>query len=169
MSFLRKLGFLIPIAFLSACADGETGAGTEGGGNGTAGGGQGGAGQGGAGQGGGGGQGGEAGDGGQGGGGGAGGGGQFCYSPASSIPFERTCATSVDCELRFHMIDCCGTLAAVGIYEGDAAAFDMVEAMCQPVCDCVAKPTVADDGKTSDNAAAFQVSCVSGICKTSVP
>jgi hypothetical protein len=144
MSFLRKLGFLIPIAFLSACADGETGAGTEGGGNGTAGGGQGG-------------------------GGGAGGGGQFCYSPASSIPFERTCATSVDCELRFHMIDCCGTLAAVGIYEGDAAAFDMVEAMCQPVCDCVAKPTVADDGKTSDNAAAFQVSCVSGICKTSVP
>lgn len=154
MSFLRNLGFLITVAFLSACAGGETGAGTEGGGNGTAGGGQGGAGQGGA---------------GQGGGGGAGGGGQFCYTPASSIPFERTCATSADCELRFHMIDCCGTLAAVGIYEGDAAAFDMVEAMCQPVCDCVAKPTVADDGKTSDNAAAFQVSCVSGICKTSVP
>jgi hypothetical protein len=67
------------------------------------------------------------------------------------------------------MIDCCGTLAAVGINDSDAASFDAAEAMCQPVCDCVSKPTVADDGKTGDNPGAFQVSCVSGKCKTSVP
>jgi hypothetical protein len=67
------------------------------------------------------------------------------------------------------MIDCCGTLAAVGIHDSDAAAFDAAEAMCQPVCDCVAKPTVADDGKTSADPSAFQVSCVAGMCKTSAP
>jgi len=93
----------------------------------------------------------------------------FCYSPASSIPFDRACSVSADCDLKFHMIDCCGTLAAVGINDSDAAAFDVAEAPCQPVCDCVAKPTSADDGKTSADPAAFQVSCVNGLCKTSAP
>lgn len=76
---------------------------------------------------------------------------------------------AADCELKFHMIDCCGSLAAVGINDADAAAFDAAEAMCQSICDCLPMPTIADDGKTSQDPAAFQVSCDAGMCKTKVP
>lgn len=160
----------------AACSDGTGGGeggsadGGQGGDGGAGQGGNGGQGGGGAGQGGSGGQGGAGGaGGGQGGSGGAGGSAKFCYSPASSIPFDRTCSGSADCSLKFHMVDCCGSLAAVGINANDGAAFDAAESMCQALCDCVAKPTVADDGKSGNDSSAFQVSCVAGKCKTSVP
>ena len=156
MSLLQMMKSLVPMVLIIAIAACGGGGGGGSGGSGQGGAGQGGAGQGGAGQGG-------AGQGG----GGMGGGGQYCFSPVSSLPFDRTCAASMDCEIVFHAIDCCGSLAAVGINQTDAAAFGMAESMCQPICDCASKPTIGDDGKTT--ADTFTVDCVGGQCKTSVP
>jgi hypothetical protein len=41
--------------------------------------------------------------------------------------------------------------------------------MCQAICDCAPKPTIADDGKTADDNTKFKVDCGGGECVTSVP
>jgi hypothetical protein len=106
-----------------------------------------------------------------GGGGTAGGGGssgQYCYNPLPSGMFDQSCTQAADCALKFHMIDCCGSLAAVGINQAAAAAFDAAEQQCQAICDCVSQPTIADDGNSSTDPTAFQVDCAAGACSTSV-
>lgn len=89
--------------------------------------------------------------------------------PVADLQFDRTCATSNDCVLKFHYINCCGSLAAVGINTSDSTAFDEAESQCMPQCECAAGPTVADDGKTAMELGSFTVACVSNRCLTSAP
>lgn len=86
--------------------------------------------------------------------------------------FDRSCAESADCALGFHQLDCCGSLAALGISAEAAKLFAEAEAECMlqyPQCDCATKPTVADDGNSSPDNNAIQVSCVDGQCRSFVP
>ena len=86
--------------------------------------------------------------------------------------FDRSCAVTIDCALVLHQIDCCGSLAALGISADAAKLFAEAEAVCAmqyPQCDCLAKPTVADDGNSSPDNNAIAVSCVDGECRSFVP
>ena len=104
-------------------------------------------------------------------GGGGGSSGVDCSVAMTSFPaFDRTCSAPADCVLRFHQVDCCGSQVALGVNQADSADFDAAEAVCQsqyPGCGCAAMPTVADDGTTSGDPAAFSVDCVGGQCATS--
>lgn len=95
-------------------------------------------------------------------------GGDMPYFPA----FDRSCAATTDCALVLHQLDCCGSLAALGI-SGDAAPlFAAAEAECAmqyPDCDCLAQPTTADDGNSSPDINAIEVGCVDGQCRSFVP
>lgn len=94
-----------------------------------------------------------------------------CTAAPPEFPaFDPTCSAPADCVLKFHMVNCCGSMAATGVNQGDSAGFDAAEAVCQsqyPGCGCAAMPTVADDGTTSGDPAAFSVDCVGGQCVTS--
>jgi hypothetical protein len=86
--------------------------------------------------------------------------------------FDRTCAEPADCALGFHQVDCCGSLAALGISADAAKLFAEAEAECvmqYPQCDCLSKPTVADDGNSSPDNNAIQVGCIAGQCRSFVP
>lgn len=93
-----------------------------------------------------------------------------CYGPGSSFPaFPRQCAVDADCYVAVHQIDCCGSHAAGGIRAGSSAAFEAAEAtfrvVCPALCDCVARPTVCDDGRSAPEPA-ITVTCDKGTCTT---
>ena len=82
------------------------------------------------------------------------------------------CEKSEDCSLAFHQIDCCGTRTVWGIEKDEANDFALAEKMCTtqfPSCNCAPKPTVAEDGQSSDNDAVFQVECIENECRSLVP
>jgi hypothetical protein len=86
--------------------------------------------------------------------------------------FDRSCAAPADCALGFHQLDCCGSLAALGINADAAKLFAEAEAECMmqyPQCDCATKPTVADDGNSSPDNNVIAVDCVAGQCRSFVP
>lgn len=96
-----------------------------------------------------------------------------CGGDAPFFPeFDRACAEPADCALVFHQIDCCGSLAALGI-SGDAAKlFAEAEAECTmqyPQCDCPAQPTVADDGSGTPDNNTIEVTCLDAQCLSFVP
>lgn len=95
-------------------------------------------------------------------------GGDMPFFPA----FDRSCAAPTDCALVLHQLDCCGSLAALGISGEAAPLFAEAEAECvmqYPGCDCLAKPTTADDGNSSPDLDAIEVGCVDGQCRSFVP
>jgi len=86
--------------------------------------------------------------------------------------FDRSCAEPADCALVLHQVDCCGSLAALGISDDAAKLFSDAEAECMlqyPQCDCAAQPTVADDGSSTPDTNSIEVSCVDGQCRSFVP
>lgn len=145
---LQFIAYSITLLMAAACSSGGTGGGGTAGEGGA--GGQGGSGSGGA--------------------GGAGGGATAtCFTPVSTLTVNRACAMDADCAMADRAIDCCGSLATFGINKNDLAAFTAAEMMCQPICDCLSKPTVADDGKTVTDPTTVTVSCMGGTCMTAVP
>lgn len=82
------------------------------------------------------------------------------------------CEVDDDCTLAFHQVDCCGSRVAWGIATVDVGAFTEAESTCGmqlPVCDCIPKPTVADDGKTAETDDEFDVVCTNKVCRSFVP
>jgi hypothetical protein len=161
MNQLRLSFVLLGILALAACSGN-----VEGGGNG---------GSGGSGQGASGGQGGQGGSGGSGGTGvgGGGSGSVQCTGTTPTFPtFDKTCTTAADCVTKLHMVNCCGSMTAIGINATESAAFDAAEMTCQsqyPGCGCAAMPTTTEDGKTSMDDTLIQVDCLSGKCSTYLP
>jgi hypothetical protein len=84
----------------------------------------------------------------------------------------KACSISAGCIVVMHQIDCCGSMAAVGINHAshDTFAADEMQwvATC-PACRCVARPTIAEDGKTTTDAGAIKVECVNNVCRSYVP
>ncbi len=97
----------------------------------------------------------------------------MCGGDDPSFPtFDRSCTVPRDCAFVFHQIDCCGSLLALGINGESAKLFSEAEAQCQaqyPDCQCAPMPTIADDGKTVDDASLLEVACTDGECRTVVP
>ena len=90
---------------------------------------------------------------------------------ARSLHFDRACATEADCALLNHRLDCCGSEAALGISANGWAGAQRLELACissGPVCRCIAKQTVADDGKSFPEAASLKLRCVAGRCESFV-
>lgn len=84
---------------------------------------------------------------------------------------DRTCVTAADCALLNHQVDCCGTEVALGIAVTARAAAAQTELVCAaqwPVCKCVARETVADDGKTFTDPAQLNLRCMAGRCESFV-
>ena len=86
--------------------------------------------------------------------------------------FDRICGEMADCVLVFHQLDCCGSLAALGIDADAAELFAEAEAECvtqYPQCDCAPQPTVADDGSNTPDNGLIAVTCLNGLCLSFVP
>ncbi len=89
--------------------------------------------------------------------------------PANFPAFPKACETADDCAIGLHALDCCGSLIAIGIQIGDAQNFMEAEALCQsqyPLCDCVAKPTIAEDGASQTEGLQVGVACNDMQCET---
>lgn len=68
------------------------------------------------------------------------------------------------------MLDCCGTLKAIGMNASQGAAFDAAEAECDmqyPPCGCAGGPTQTEDGKTVMDMSMILLLCENGACNTS--
>lgn len=92
-----------------------------------------------------------------------------CTEAGSFPGFVKGCTNTPSCVSKLHQIDCCGTMAAIGINHSDSAAFDAAEAAWEascPRCKCPPGPTVAEDGKTGLNID-VKINCESQTCKTS--
>lgn len=81
---------------------------------------------------------------------------------------ERGCLDGMSCVAVTRQTDCCGTRAVTAVASSARVDFERDAATCGSRfldCDCVAGPTVADDGSTGDPDDVI-VECVSGTCRT---
>ncbi len=96
----------------------------------------------------------------------------MCTGMPRSFPtFNKACTGAGDCAIVLHQTDCCGSLAALGINQGERARFDRDEALCRsmyPGCDCAARPTLAEDGNQALSPTDISVDCRVGACTTFV-
>ena len=101
-----------------------------------------------------------------------------CIDDAGTVPVDvKLCGSTTECAIRTRMVDCCGSIVAVGVRADKAAAFAACEAERQkgiPPCDCIPKPTTAEDGKVLPDGGTASVLCSdrtgeSGLCRTFVP
>lgn len=83
---------------------------------------------------------------------------------------DKACVAAEDCAVVTHQLDCCGSLAALGIDADDVDAYNESEAACAaqfPGCECASKPTTAEDGQTEQDGQIVAV-CVEGMCQSAV-
>ncbi len=96
-----------------------------------------------------------------------------CESHGTTFPpQEKKCVAATDCYVANHMINCCGTMVAIGLNAADTQGeFPYLEGKCEaayPACGCASLPTAAEDGRTSADGT-IMVECTSGLCATYVP
>jgi hypothetical protein len=88
-----------------------------------------------------------------------------CGDMSTFPKFDKGCTADINCAYGLHQVDCCGSKIAIGFNHAYKDAFDKAElaweTACPAACDCLAKPTLAEDGKTG---AMFGVQCKSGVC-----
>lgn len=91
-----------------------------------------------------------------------------CSDPSTFPKFIRGCGTTDNCSFGLHQIDCCGSKVAIGFNHAERTRFDELEKVWEsscPACECLGRPTLAEDGKTGTS---FGVACVDGQCRTFV-
>jgi len=68
-----------------------------------------------------------------------------------------------------HVVDCCGTVRIRGIRADEGEHFRAFARACGTAgsCECLAGPSVTDDGRAVTPAAAVNVRCELGACVTS--
>jgi hypothetical protein len=74
-----------------------------------------------------------------------------------------------DCAAVTRQVDCCGSLIVTGVHADLAGMYTKAAAQCAsefPQCDCLNKPTSADDGSTDSGGVGASVDCVAGTCQT---
>jgi hypothetical protein len=67
------------------------------------------------------------------------------------------------------VIDCCGSVLATGIRADRKASLEQAAARCEDargLCECVARPTVRDDGSNAADEMATDADCVRAQCST---
>jgi hypothetical protein len=93
---------------------------------------------------------------------------RMCASDDSGFPdFRSGCRDTADCTQAFHQVDCCGTIAAIGVLESTHDEFLDVEDACRgeyDACRCAARPTQTDDGVVVSEVSDFDVECRGGLC-----
>lgn len=85
------------------------------------------------------------------------------------VAFDTACVRDTDCALVFHQLDCCGSLAALGISTSDWARFNANEAACrtqQDACECAPMSTTTQDGASSEDFARLGAHCLAGQCRS---
>ena len=96
-----------------------------------------------------------------------------CGSGKEVFPtFDKQCASTSDCALGIHQIDCCGSHLEIGFNASEVGAFQADEKACEsmlPLCECDARETIAEDGKSPSAGHPIVVTCDAGRCMTSVP
>jgi hypothetical protein len=96
-----------------------------------------------------------------------------CESHGTRFPWlEKGCVAASDCFVANHMVDCCGTLTAVGLNVSAQAAFTTAETKCAnayPGCGCAEGPTTTEDGKSQLGGGTIEVRCETDLCRTFVP
>ena len=93
---------------------------------------------------------------------------RICASDDSAFPeFRSLCREAADCTQAFHQIDCCGTIAAIGVLASSHDDFLAAEERCRgeyDACRCAARPTQTDDGVLVTELSEFDVACEAGAC-----
>lgn len=76
---------------------------------------------------------------------------------------SRDCVTADDCEISWSYLDCCGSGAATGVRKGTARP---AVAPARISCECLAQPTLLDDGQAAEDPAQIELACDAGTCTT---
>jgi hypothetical protein len=85
--------------------------------------------------------------------------------------YRRDCTSTSDCSVVTHMMDCCGSLIALGARADEKPRFVAKGGVCGnegAVCDCAARNTLAEDGEESPygDLQDVVVACTDNTCKT---
>ena len=86
--------------------------------------------------------------------------------------YDKTCAIDDDCAIGIHQIDCCGSMAAIGMNASELPRFEREESLCReslPICDCPTRPTETEDGNSAFDHDQIRVRCVDERCGTYIP
>ena len=81
--------------------------------------------------------------------------------------FDRTCLTANDCASLTHQLDCCGSQAFIGVAASTLSDSQAHEDACRataPVCRCLARPPIAEDGLEVTTGGALLFDCRVGLC-----
>jgi hypothetical protein len=81
---------------------------------------------------------------------------------------DRSCRSTSDCQVASLLLDCCGSVRAMGL---NKKARESAEAVAMQVhgratCECLAQPTVLDSGESAANGEAIVVRCEAQRCVT---
>ncbi|UQA57764.1 hypothetical protein [Polyangium aurulentum] len=90
-----------------------------------------------------------------------------CHADTVKYPtVSRACESDPDCAIAVYTVDCCGSLAAVGIDTHDYPLIEDAETQCKnaALCDCAPKQTVDEKGQSGDYVALSPL-CEMGICR----
>ena len=96
----------------------------------------------------------------------------------SGVTYDKRCASDADCAVGFHLLDCCGSVIALGVARDEAARFARLD-VCgsTATCKCAGRGILAEDGhRTADDEVYLHGSvprdvvtaCANGRCRTRV-
>lgn len=83
------------------------------------------------------------------------------------IEARSECRSEDECAIAWVPVDCCGTQRAVGVRTEARPALEQRANELQPArCECVASPTMLDDGKTATDPKSIRATCRANACTT---
>ena len=97
-----------------------------------------------------------------------------CQPQGAYVMDLKACKSDAECEVREHVVNCCGTKIWVGVATAAAAAFGLCEHAWDaslPACGCEADPTTTETGAQPADVSGVAVVCTywtmsGGVCMT---
>lgn len=85
-----------------------------------------------------------------------------------SAELQRGCDSASDCEVAWLLLDCCGSMRAVGVSKGtrELAEGAARSSSAGARCECLAAPTELDSGQTTSLPSDIALACEARACVT---
>lgn len=87
------------------------------------------------------------------------------YQEACEQRFLKSCAVDEECAVGVAIVDCCGSMVAMGIRGDEHENLVQACAVSFPSCGCEPRPPTADDGSQGYSGEP-RVACIEGACQT---
>lgn len=85
-------------------------------------------------------------------------------APPAADADNTRCNVPEDCVIQWQQLDCCGSAQAIGVSKRNKPR----DPEARLSCECLAAPTLLDDGQTAADPADIQLDCVAHSCRTAL-